>query len=155
MTELDPGPSLPDESPIIVQELAAIESSATEGSGADASSPSRPAASAASSLRRFLHHKLAVVSLVVLILLFLSPFGGRPVEVPAHDVHPRQISAPPSLSAPHGHRLEPATTTSPQVLRGAQKSVQIALIVALVSTIARRADRRLRRLLPRVRSTRC
>ncbi len=135
MTELDRGPSLPDESPIIVQEMAAIESSATEAS----EGPEREFTVAARSqfrivLRRFLHHKLAVVSLVILILLFfMSLFGGAMWKYRPTD-ETNDLSAPPSLSHPMG------TDSSGHdyyalVLAGAQKSVEIALIVAVVTGV--------------------
>ena len=135
MTELDRGPSLPDESPIIVQEMAAIESSATEAS----EGPEREFTVAARSqfrivLRRFLHHKLAVVSLVILILLFfMSLFGGAMWKYRPTD-ETNDLSAPPSLEHPMG------TDSSGHdyyalVLAGAQKSVEIALIVAVVTGV--------------------
>jgi peptide/nickel transport system permease protein len=86
-------------------------------------------------LRRFLHHKLAVASLIVLVLVIsLALFGGRLWKYEAGVVYRDiPISAGPSLSHPFGtdnigHDM------FAQVLRGAQKSVQIMLLVALFST---------------------
>ena len=115
--------------------MAAIESSATEAS----EGPEREFTVVARSqfrivLRRFLHHKLAVVSLVILILLFfMSLFGGAMWKYRPTD-ETNDLSSPPSLEHPMG------TDSSGHdcyalVLAGAQKSVEIALIVAVVTGV--------------------
>ena len=100
-------------------------------------------------LRRFLHHKLAVVSLLVFaVLLFGALFGGhlwhytyrqetndnsvRPTWWPYfnHGFHWGQLA---HWKHPMGTN-ELGVDTFAQVLRGTQKSVFIALTVAFVST---------------------
>ncbi len=85
-------------------------------------------------LRRFLSHKLAVASLVIFLLLVLtSLFGGHFWKYKFDSAATSPPSHPPSLHNPLGTddigRDELAL-----LLRGAQKSVQIALLVALLST---------------------
>jgi peptide/nickel transport system permease protein len=86
-------------------------------------------------LRRFMQHKAAVVSGIVLLLVILLALLGGRFWTYSYDefLDVDQLSKAPSLEHPMG------TTSSgrdvfAQVLRGAQKSVQIALTVALVST---------------------
>lgn len=84
-------------------------------------------------LRRFLQHRLAVASLVVLIVLIvLSLVGGRLWIYDYSELTP-ELSQSPSLEHPMGTDGIGHDTLA-QVLRGAQKSVQIALLVALLST---------------------
>lgn len=86
-------------------------------------------------LRRFLHHRLAIASLVVLILLvLLSLVGGRFWTYGYDDIIPvEDISQGPSWEHPMGTSANKDVFA--QVLRGAQKSVQIMLLVALFSTV--------------------
>ncbi len=84
-------------------------------------------------VRRFFRHKLAVGSLVVFLLLFgLAFLGPRFWHYNYADIS-TDFSQGPSLKHPLGtdgigHDM------LAQVLRGAQKSCQIALLVALIST---------------------
>ena len=86
-------------------------------------------------LRRFRRHRLAVISLVVLLLIVLFAFAG-PLFWPYDHTVGRDIppSSPPSLAHPFG------TTTAGhdvmgQVMRGAQQSLKVALTVAVLSTV--------------------
>jgi ABC-type dipeptide/oligopeptide/nickel transport system permease subunit len=84
--------------------------------------------------RRFLRHRLAVVSLIVLVLvIFLSLVGGRLWKYSYSDIT-EEFSTPPSLDHPFGTNGV-GNDVFAQVLRGAQKSVQIMLLVAGVSTL--------------------
>jgi ABC-type dipeptide/oligopeptide/nickel transport system permease subunit len=84
-------------------------------------------------LRRFLRHRAAMISLVVLIaLILLSLIGGRVWKYDYAEITP-EFSTGPSLEHPMGTD-GPGHDTFAQVLRGAQKSVQIMLLVALFST---------------------
>ncbi|MDQ3758077.1 MAG: ABC transporter permease [Actinomycetota bacterium] len=82
---------------------------------------------------RFLSHKLAVGSLVVLLLLMVvALFGGRFWRYGYAEITP-EFSTGPSWQHPFGTDGIGHDTLA-QVLRGAQRSVTIALLVALVST---------------------
>ena len=84
-------------------------------------------------LRRFLAHKLAVFSLLVLLfVILLSLFGGRFWKYGYAEITPEYSSAP-SLDHPFGTDGIGHDTFA-QVLRGAQRSVTIALLVAFLST---------------------
>jgi len=85
--------------------------------------------------RRFIRHRLAAASLVVLVfVILLSLVGGRLWKYDYSRTYSDfPINGGPSLDHPLGtdsvgHDL------FAQVLRGAQKSVQIMLLVAIVST---------------------
>jgi peptide/nickel transport system permease protein len=83
--------------------------------------------------RRFLRHRLAMASLVVLVLvILLSLVGGRVWKYDYTQITP-EFSTGPSWGHPMGTD-GPGHDTFAQVLRGAQKSVQIMLLVALFST---------------------
>jgi peptide/nickel transport system permease protein len=84
-------------------------------------------------LRRFLSHKLAVGSLLVLIVVvLLSLFGGRYWTYGYAEISD-EFSSPPSFKHPFGTDGIGHDTFA-QVLRGAQRSVTIALLVAFLST---------------------
>jgi len=84
-------------------------------------------------LRRFLAHKLAVGSLVVfLIVVVVSLIGGRFWRYGYADITP-EFSSPPSLKHPMGTDSIGHDSMA-QILRGAQKSVQVALMVAFLAT---------------------
>jgi ABC-type dipeptide/oligopeptide/nickel transport system permease subunit len=85
-------------------------------------------------LRRFLRHRLAVVSLVVLVLLVLLAYvGGSLWKYPFGEFTPDK-SAAPSLDHPFGTDAAGKDQFA-QVLRGTQISLQIAVLVALFSTL--------------------
>jgi ABC-type dipeptide/oligopeptide/nickel transport system permease subunit len=84
-------------------------------------------------IRRFLAHKLAVGSLVVfLLMIIISLVGGRFWKYGYADITD-QFSTPPSLEHPMGTD-DIGHDTLAQVLRGSQKSVQVALMVAFLAT---------------------
>jgi ABC-type dipeptide/oligopeptide/nickel transport system permease subunit len=84
-------------------------------------------------VRRFLAHKLAVGSLVVFLLVVVaSLIGGRFWKYDYADITD-EFSSPPSLEHPMGTD-DIGHDSMAQILRGAQKSVQVALMVALLAT---------------------
>jgi len=84
-------------------------------------------------IRRFMAHKLAVGSLVVFTLVVIvSLIGGRFWKYNYADITD-EFSSPPSLAHPMGTD-DIGHDSLAQVLRGAQKSVQVALLVAFLST---------------------
>ena len=84
--------------------------------------------------RRFLRHRLAVASLLVLVLLVLAALVGGRVWTYDHTEITAESSTRPSLDHPFGTD-GPGHDVLAQVLRGSQRSVQIMLVVALVSTV--------------------
>jgi len=85
-------------------------------------------------LRRFLAHRLAVGSLLVFLFIVAAAlFGGSLWRYRYDQFVIPDYSQPPSLKHPFGTN-ELAVDGLSAVLRGAQKSVQIALIVAFLST---------------------
>jgi glutathione transport system permease protein len=84
-------------------------------------------------IRRFMAHKLAVGSLVVfLLVVIISLIGGRFWKYGYADITD-EFSSPPSLEHPMGTD-DIGHDSMAQILRGAQKSVQVALMVAFLST---------------------
>jgi ABC-type dipeptide/oligopeptide/nickel transport system permease subunit len=84
-------------------------------------------------VRRFVSHRLAVVSLVLLLLVIVvALFGGRLWHYNYAEITD-EFSSPPSAKHPFGTDGIGHDTLA-QVLRGAQRSVIIALLVAFVST---------------------
>jgi peptide/nickel transport system permease protein len=85
-------------------------------------------------LRKFLHHKLAMVSTAVLLLIVLMS-----ILLPIFWKHSYQDSSFPSFAKPNGEF--PLGTTQvgkdmvSQVLRGTQYSLLIALTVSILSTV--------------------
>jgi ABC-type dipeptide/oligopeptide/nickel transport system permease subunit len=85
-------------------------------------------------LRRFLRHRLAVVSLVVFVLLVLLAYvGGALWQYDFGEFTPDNSEAP-SLNHPFGTDAAGKDQFA-QVLRGTQISLQIAVLVALFSTL--------------------
>ena len=86
-------------------------------------------------VRRFFRHRLAVVSLFVfLFLVFVSFLGGRIWHYRYTQLFPKSESnRAPYWKHPFGTD-EVGYDVLAQTLRGMQKSVQIALVVALFST---------------------
>jgi len=85
-------------------------------------------------LRRFLRHRLAIGSLILLLLLFGAALAGGVIAPYGFDEITDSSSSPPSLDHPMGTDAIGHDLLS-QVLRGSQKSVQVAIIVTVVSTI--------------------
>jgi ABC-type dipeptide/oligopeptide/nickel transport system permease subunit len=84
-------------------------------------------------IRRFMAHKLAVGSLVVFVLVvIISLVGGRFWKYGYADITD-EFSSPPSLEHPMGTD-DIGHDSLAQVLRGSQKSVQVALMVAFLAT---------------------
>jgi ABC-type dipeptide/oligopeptide/nickel transport system permease subunit len=84
-------------------------------------------------IRRFMAHKLAVGSLAVfLLVVIISLIGGRFWKYGYADITD-EFSSPPSLEHPMGTD-DIGHDSMAQILRGAQKSVQVALMVAFLST---------------------
>ncbi|WP_219418877.1 ABC transporter permease [Pseudonocardia nigra] len=85
-------------------------------------------------LRRFLQHRLAVISLgVFFALVLLAYVGGALWKYDYGQITPDE-SQPPSLDHPFGTDAVGKDQFA-QVLRGTQISLQIALLVALFSTL--------------------
>lgn len=84
-------------------------------------------------LRRFLRHKLAVASLVVFIAVVLFAFVGGALWHYSYDQLTPDISAPPSLRHPFGTDSSGIDLMA-MVMRGTQRSLEIALFVALTAT---------------------
>jgi peptide/nickel transport system permease protein len=85
-------------------------------------------------LRRFLAHKLAVVSLIIFVLLIVVAYAGPHVWHYTYQDLTGDYSKAPSLKHPFGTD-DIGHDGLAKVLRGAQKSVSIALIVAVLSTV--------------------
>src|SRR6266536_3436755 len=84
-------------------------------------------------IRRFLAHRLAVASLVIFVIIVAGSLGGARLWKYNYADITREFSTPPSLAHPFGTD-DIGHDTLAQVLRGAQKSVQVALVVALLAT---------------------
>ncbi|GAA0392488.1 ABC transporter permease [Acrocarpospora corrugata] len=84
-------------------------------------------------LRRFLRHKLAVASLFVFIAVVLFAFAGGAFWHYSYDQLTPDISAPPSLRHPFGTDSTGMDLMA-MVMRGTQRSLEIALFVALTAT---------------------
>jgi len=84
-------------------------------------------------IRRFLHHRLAVISLAVFALFIVASLVGGRVWHYNYAEITNEFSTGPTLQHPFGTD-DVGHDAMAQVLRGSQKSVQIALLVALAST---------------------
>ncbi len=85
-------------------------------------------------VRRFMRHKAAVVSLVVLVLVALACYVGRRLLPHNYDwISPSTGNQPPSLEYPMGMD-DIGHDYLARVLRGGQQSFNIAFLVALIST---------------------
>ncbi|MCO1657569.1 ABC transporter permease [Pseudonocardia humida] len=85
-------------------------------------------------LRRFLQHRLAMVSLVVLVLLVLLAYVGGALWKYKFGEYTPDESEPPSWEHPFGTDSAGRDQFA-QVLRGTQISLQIAVLVALFATV--------------------
>ena len=83
--------------------------------------------------RRFAHHRLAMASLVVLTLVAIAAFVGPRLWHFGYTQTGPDISQAPTWHHPFGTD-EKGVDFLAQVLRGAQKSIQITLLVALCAT---------------------
>ncbi|HEX2701526.1 MAG TPA: ABC transporter permease [Acidimicrobiales bacterium] len=85
-------------------------------------------------LRRFLRHKLAVASSIILLILVLASFfGGSIARYSYLDQSRTALSSPPSLDHWFGTDTIGHDTFA-QVLRGARRSLMVAFLVAALST---------------------
>lgn len=84
-------------------------------------------------LRRFLRHKLAVISLIVLLVLVLASFFNSAVASYRYDEYTDDLSSAPSLEHWFGTNSIGQDTLA-QVLRGARRSLLVAFLVAALST---------------------
>ncbi|MFL6240834.1 MAG: ABC transporter permease [Actinomycetes bacterium] len=85
-------------------------------------------------VRRFLRHRLAVASLIIFTLLVIASFVLLPFWKYKYNIFTDDNSVSPSWKHPFGTD-ETGYDAFAQVLRGTQRSVEIALFVALSSTI--------------------
>jgi len=85
-------------------------------------------------LRRYLRNRVSVAALIVFLLILVFAFVGPMVWKYSFDVFTDDNSQPPSLDHPFGTDSSGYDTLA-QVMRGTQRSVQIALFVALTATI--------------------
>jgi peptide/nickel transport system permease protein len=85
--------------------------------------------------RRFLRHRAAMVSLVVFVLIVLFAFVG-PLLWPWDHMVSREIpsSRPPSWTHPFG-TTSAGNDVFAQVMRGTQKSLQVAFTVGLLTVV--------------------
>jgi len=84
--------------------------------------------------RRFLQHRLAVASMIVLLLIVLLAYVGAWLwKYSPEDITPDN-SQPPSLAHPFGTDAVGKDMLA-QVLRGTQISLQISVLVAIFSTV--------------------
>src|SRR5436190_17544098 len=116
-----------------------VPSGPQPGAGVAAAAPDREFTVRARSqteviVRRFLHHKLAVASLIVFIGVVLLAFVGGHFWKYKYNVYTDDLSQSPSMKHPFGTDSTGYDTFS-QVLRGTQRSIEIALFVAIVATV--------------------
>ena len=84
-------------------------------------------------LRRFMQHRGAVISLAVFLVLVIAAFVGGHLWHFTYDKYTNDLNAPPSLKHPFGTDSTGYDTLA-QVLRGTQRSLEIAMYVAIVAT---------------------
>lgn len=85
-------------------------------------------------VRRFLRNPTSVTALIVFVLILLFAYVGPSLWIYHYDVYTDDISAPPSLAHPFGTDSTGFDTLS-QIMRGTQRSVSIALVVAVSATV--------------------
>jgi peptide/nickel transport system permease protein len=85
-------------------------------------------------LRRFAAHKMAMASLVLLTMIVLLAFVGGALWHYKYNVYSNDLSFKPSLKHPFGTDSTGFDTFS-VVLRGTQRSLEIAAFVSVSSTI--------------------
>ena len=112
-------------SPVGIPEPAAVDQLVEFG--AEAKSQWRRVA------RRFLQHKLAVASLVILLILVLASFFGGSLARYRYDELTTDYSQGPSWDHWFGTDTIGHDTFA-QVLRGARRSLMVAFLVAILST---------------------
>ncbi len=85
-------------------------------------------------LRRFLRHRAAVVSLVVLVLLLLLAYVGGGLWHYKYGTITPDNSVPPSLAHPFGTNSVGKDEFA-EVLRGTQISFQVSVVVAVLAAV--------------------
>lgn len=100
----------------------------------DVPAAAQPRSQSSMALRRFVRHRAAMVSLILLILIFTAALLGGRIAPYGFDELTGTYSQPPSWEHPMGTDAIGHDLFS-QVLRGAQKSIQVALFVAALSTL--------------------
>ena len=85
-------------------------------------------------VRRFRTHRLAVLSLVVFVALVLVVFIGQPLWHYKYNIYSNDLSVKPSWKHPFGTDSDGYDTFA-QILRGTQRSLEIAGFVAITSTV--------------------
>jgi peptide/nickel transport system permease protein len=84
--------------------------------------------------RRYLQHRLALISTIVLLLLVLFAFVGAHIWHYDYKFESNDFSKGPSGKHPFGTDSN-GTDLMALVMRGTQRSIEIALFVAVVSTV--------------------
>ncbi|MFM7410592.1 MAG: ABC transporter permease, partial [Actinomycetota bacterium] len=85
-------------------------------------------------VRRFLRHKLAMISLVTLTIIFLASIFGKYIwRFDFMERDTANLSQPPSWTHPFGTDSLGKDMLA-LTLRGAQRSILIALMVSVLST---------------------
>lgn len=84
--------------------------------------------------RRFVRHRAAVTSLILLVLVVLFAYAGPLVWSYSYTDITDDLSQAPSLGHPFGTDLIGHDTMA-QVMRGTQQSLKIALAIALIGTV--------------------
>ena len=109
---------------------------ALEAAGLEATAEPVPLSQRQLFLRRFKRHKLAIISLVVLILIFVLCFGASWFATSPSDQRSDLSlkNMPPSLDHPFGTDYNGRDMAS-RVLYGGQISLRIGVGVAIVSTL--------------------
>jgi len=85
-------------------------------------------------VRRFRAHKMAMLSLILLVMIVLLAFIGGALWHYKYNIYSNDLSFKPSLKHPFGTDSTGFDTFS-QVLRGTQRSLEIAMFVSISSTI--------------------
>jgi peptide/nickel transport system permease protein len=119
-----------------LQVAAQAEQSATTDLSASSFDTTKARKQSTVIMRRFMRHKLAMISLIVFVCLVLFAFVGGALwkySYTYEDTTGGGRYLPPSIDHPFGTDSLAADSMA-QVLRGAQFSIMIALIVAILST---------------------
>src|SRR5665213_1129207 len=85
-------------------------------------------------LRRFIGHRLAVISLFVFVAVVLLAFVGGDLWHYKYSEYTNELSSAPTLKHPFGTDSDGHDTFA-QVMRGTQRSLEIAMFVAVISTV--------------------
>ncbi|WP_027928514.1 ABC transporter permease [Amycolatopsis benzoatilytica] len=111
-----------------------LQTATTPGSAPDREFTVKERSQAQLVFRRFLQHRLAMISLVVFILIILFAYVGAAIWKYDAATITEQNSAPPSGEHPFGTDAVGHDTLA-QVMRGTQISLQISIMVAIFATV--------------------